>query len=104
MSRSNAWPCDDHDGSSAVKLLRYGPPGHERPEIVDAVGIVRDLSRHITDIDGDTFAPETLDRFARLDPSQLPAPPQGRLGPCLARVGKIVGVGLNYRSHALCDD
>ncbi|MFM2071225.1 MAG: hypothetical protein RLZZ623_1488, partial [Actinomycetota bacterium] len=101
MSRSNAWPCDDHVGSAAVKLLRYGPPGDERPGIVDAAGVVRDLSGHVTDIDGDTLARETVDRLARLDPSQLPVARLDRLGPCLARVGKIVGVGLNYRSHAL---
>jgi hypothetical protein len=50
-----------------VKLVRYGPPGRERPGIVDAAGVARDLSGHITDIDVDTFAPDTLDRLARLD-------------------------------------
>ncbi|MEY2580903.1 MAG: 2,4-didehydro-3-deoxy-L-rhamnonate hydrolase [Ilumatobacteraceae bacterium] len=84
-----------------MKLVRYGPHGHERPGIVDSAGVVRDLSGHIADIDDDTFALETLERLARLDPARLPAARHDRLGPCLSRVGKIVGVGLNYRSHAL---
>ncbi len=84
-----------------MKLVRHGPPGHEQPGIVDADGVVRDLSGHITDITGETLAPTTLEQLARLDPAQLPAAPHDRLGPCLSSVGKIVGVGLNYRSHAL---
>lgn len=84
-----------------MKLVRYGPPGAERPGILDTAGAVRDLSAHIADLDPDAVAPQNLEQLARLDVDQLPAAPPGtRIGPCLAHVGKIVGVGLNYRSHA----
>ncbi|MGI5176198.1 fumarylacetoacetate hydrolase family protein [Dactylosporangium sp. CA-152071] len=84
-----------------MKLVRYGPPGAERPGVLDAAGAVRDLSAHIADIDPDGLAPQRLARLARLDVDRLPAvPTPTRIGPCLGRVGKIVGVGLNYRSHA----
>ena len=89
------------DCEEIVKLVRYGPPGAERPGILDTVGAVRDLSAHIADLDPGAVAPQKLAQLARLDVDQLPvAPPRARIGPCLARVGKIVGVGLNYRSHA----
>ena len=35
-----------------MKLMRCGLPGHERPGLIDADGIVRDLSGHVEDIDG----------------------------------------------------
>jgi ureidoglycolate lyase len=84
-----------------MKLVRHGPPGHERPGLIDTAGVVRDLSELMAHIDGDALAPGTLARLGALDPAGLPAVSVERLGPCVARVGKIVGVGLNYRSHAL---
>jgi 2,4-diketo-3-deoxy-L-fuconate hydrolase len=83
-----------------VKLVRYGPSGHERPGLVDAAGVVRDLAGHLADVDGATLAPATIERLQGLDPARLPAADYDRIGPCVARVGKIVGVGLNYREHA----
>ncbi len=29
-----------------MKLLRYGPPGHEKPGLLDNDGNIRDISRH----------------------------------------------------------
>ncbi|MGB8862374.1 MAG: fumarylacetoacetate hydrolase family protein [Ilumatobacteraceae bacterium] len=84
-----------------MKLVRHGPPGQEKPGIVDAAGVTRDLSAHVADIDGQTLAPTTLEHLAGLDLELLPVAVHDRLGPCIAQVGKIVGVGLNYRSHAL---
>lgn len=84
-----------------MKLLRYGAKGEERPGLIDGDGHIRDLSRHVPDIRGEVLAPERLRRLADLDPASLPlvegAP---RLGPPVAGVGKILGVGLNYRAHA----
>lgn len=85
-----------------MRLVRHGEPGAERPGIVDSSGRVRDLSGHIADLAPSSITLETLERLASLNPDHLPAVPEGmRLGPCLDRVGKIVGVGLNYRSHAI---
>jgi 2,4-diketo-3-deoxy-L-fuconate hydrolase len=84
-----------------MKLLRYGPAGQEKPGLLDRDGKIRDLSGAVRDIDGETLSPASLDRLRRLDPSTLPLVPETpRLGPCVARVSKLVAIGLNYRAHA----
>ena len=84
-----------------MKLLRYGPPGQERPATLDAQGRARDLSAHVADIAGEALSAATLARLAAIDPSTLP-PVDGapRLGACVGKVGKMVCVGLNYSDHA----
>ena len=72
-----------------MKLLRYGPPGAEKPGLLDATGTLRDLSAHVDDIAGDTLAPDHLARLAALDPATLPAVDgTPRLGPPVGRIGK----------------
>ncbi len=84
-----------------MKLLRYGPPGGERPGLLDEGGVIRDLSGHIDDLAGEALLPDSLERLAALDPSAL-APVEGnpRLGPCVGAVGKFLAIGLNYSDHA----
>ncbi|MEO7811231.1 MAG: ureidoglycolate lyase, partial [Usitatibacter sp.] len=55
-----------------MKLLRYGPPGREKPGLADADGNVRDLSKIITQIDDAMLAPRNLARLARVKPETLP--------------------------------
>ena len=43
-----------------MKLLRHGEFGKEKPGIIDQEGKIRDLSDHITDINGDTINAEKL--------------------------------------------
>jgi len=83
-----------------MKLVRYGPKGREKPGILDPDGRIRDLSKKIADIGPETLAPAAMKALARLDPKRLPLV-QGnpRLGPPVARVGKIVAVGINYAAH-----
>ena len=84
-----------------MKLLRYGPPGQEKPGLLDASGTLRDLSTVVGDIAGDTLSDSGLDRLRALDPSTLPAVSGApRLGPCVAGVGKFICIGLNYADHA----
>jgi 2-keto-4-pentenoate hydratase/2-oxohepta-3-ene-1,7-dioic acid hydratase in catechol pathway len=84
-----------------MKLLRYGPPGQEKPGLLDGDGRIRDLSGVVPDIAGEALAAAPLDRLRRLDPSSLPIVPGApRLGPCVGAVPKIVAIGLNYRMHA----
>ena len=84
-----------------MKLLRYGPVGQEKPGLLDRDGKIRDLSGVVRDIDGETLAPAALDRLRRLDAATLPlVAGSPRLGPCIAKVPKIVAIGLNYRLHA----
>ena len=84
-----------------MKLLRYGPPGQEKPGLLDRDGNIRDLSGAVRDIAGEALAPASLDRLRRLDPATLPlVSGSPRLGPCVGAVPKIVAIGLNYRLHA----
>ena len=84
-----------------MKLLRYGPPGQEKPGLLDAQGRIRDLSAHVADISGAALSPEGLARLAALDPDGLPiVSGQPRLGPCVGDVRKFVAIGLNYADHA----
>jgi len=88
-----------------MKLLRYGPVGQEKPGVLDATGQVRSLSALVDDIGGTTLLPESLAHLRSLDLSRLPlvqgVPQQDlRLGPCVAKVGKCICIGLNYADHA----
>jgi 2,4-didehydro-3-deoxy-L-rhamnonate hydrolase len=84
-----------------MKLLRYGRPGREKPGLLDAEGRVRDLSRIIKDITPAVFAPATWTKLRKLNPAKLPrVAGKPRLGPPIAGVGNVIGVGLNYADHA----
>ncbi|QTZ92136.1 fumarylacetoacetate hydrolase family protein [Streptomyces auratus] len=87
-----------------MKLLRVGTVGAERPALLDGSGVLRDLSGLVPDIDGTLLADErklaalraaaASGELPRLDADGL------RTGPPLARIGKIVCIGLNYHDHA----
>lgn len=84
-----------------MKLVRYGAAGAEKPGVLDAHGHVRGLSGHVDDIAPALLSPERLAALGDIDPNGLPRIEAGvRLGPCLAGVGKIIGIGLNYSDHA----
>lgn len=84
-----------------MKLLRYGAPGKERPGMLDHRGRLRDLSGHLTDLAGTALLPPSIEQLRSLDPARLPeVTGSPRLGPCVGAVGKIIGVGLNYKDHA----
>ncbi len=84
-----------------MKLLRYGPQGHEKPGLLDSHGDIRDLSAIVADVSGDALHPDSIDRLRRLDPATLPrVDGSPRLGPCVAGVGKFICIGLNYSDHA----
>ncbi len=83
-----------------MKLLRVGPPGAERPALLDKDGQARDLSGLVDDIAGDVLTPDGLARLAAVDPASLPVLAVDRIGPCVGRVGKFLCIGLNYADHA----
>jgi len=84
-----------------MKLLRYGPPGQEKPGLLDSDGNPRDLSSVVSNIDGPTISPEGLRKLAGIDPKTLPlVEGKPRLGVPVAGVSKFVGIGLNYTDHA----
>jgi 2-keto-4-pentenoate hydratase/2-oxohepta-3-ene-1,7-dioic acid hydratase in catechol pathway len=84
-----------------MKLLRYGPPGAEKPGLLDSTGAIRDLSGTVPDICGDTLLPDSLARLRKIDAASLPrVSGTPRIGPCVGRVGKFICIGLNYSDHA----
>ncbi|HXR56622.1 MAG TPA: fumarylacetoacetate hydrolase family protein [Casimicrobiaceae bacterium] len=84
-----------------MKLVRYGPAGREKPGLIDADGVLRDLSRKVDDIDGEALSPMSLSGLRKLDVRRLPAVKgRPRLGPCIATPQKFVAIGLNYTDHA----
>jgi len=87
-----------------VKLIRFGEPGRERPGLQLPSGIRVDASGAVGDYDETFFEDGGVDRLRRWEAEAAPRapalPPAMRLGPPIARPGKIVCVGLNYRDHA----
>jgi 2-keto-4-pentenoate hydratase/2-oxohepta-3-ene-1,7-dioic acid hydratase in catechol pathway len=86
-----------------MKLLRVGPSGRERPAALDGDGLLRDLASVTPDVDGRLLAdPVALAAVrAAVESGALPVLPPGlRVGPPVARPGKVVGIGLNYKDHA----
>ncbi|MET4074604.1 fumarylacetoacetate hydrolase family protein [Hymenobacter sp. UYCo722] len=86
-----------------MKLLRYGPAGHEKPGILldgqryDVAAFGEDYNEQFFATDG----PARLAAFVRAHAGQLPTVPgTERLGPPVARPSKIVCIGLNYSDHA----
>lgn len=83
-----------------MKLLRYGPKGAEKPGLLDKNNIIRDLSSHISDINGDALHPSTLQTLSQINPDNLPiVHANPRIGPCVTGVGKFLCIGLNYKDH-----
>jgi 2-keto-4-pentenoate hydratase/2-oxohepta-3-ene-1,7-dioic acid hydratase in catechol pathway len=76
--------------------------GAERPAVLDESGAVRDVSGVVSDVDGGLFAGDGLDRIrTALAGGALPVVDPGeRIGPPVARPGKVVCIGLNYSDHA----
>jgi 2-keto-4-pentenoate hydratase/2-oxohepta-3-ene-1,7-dioic acid hydratase in catechol pathway len=84
-----------------MRFQRLGPDGAERPVVLDDQGRAFDLSPITPDIDGAFLsengiqaARDALPTLSEVDPAGL------RVGPPVARPGKVVCIGLNYSDHA----
>ena len=55
-----------------MKLVRFGPPGREKPGIIDAKGRIRDLSGVVPDVAGDTLSASGLGKLRKIKPDKLP--------------------------------
>lgn len=85
-----------------MKLVRYGSLGREKPGLIDAQGKLRNLSAHCATIGWEELSPAGLKRLRQIDPATLPlVKGKPRLGVPFTGISKIIGVGLNYRLHAL---
>jgi 2-keto-4-pentenoate hydratase/2-oxohepta-3-ene-1,7-dioic acid hydratase in catechol pathway len=88
-----------------LSFVRLGDAGRERPYVV-VDGMASGIDNLTADIDGDFFERGGIDVVRRaLADGNLPKARRLesmglRVGPPVARPGKIVCVGLNYRDHA----
>ncbi|MFJ9770671.1 fumarylacetoacetate hydrolase family protein [Kitasatospora sp. NPDC101157] len=86
-----------------MKLLRVGEPGAETPAVRDEDGTTRTLAGLTDDIDGAFLSSGGIDRVrTALAEGSLPVLDTAglRIGAPVARPGKVVCIGLNYRDHA----
>ena len=84
-----------------MKLVRYGNDGKENPGLIDADGQLRDLSDHISDINGSALSKKSLEMLGNIESASLPAVSgTPRLGACVGDIGKFMCIGLNYSDHA----
>jgi 2,4-didehydro-3-deoxy-L-rhamnonate hydrolase len=84
-----------------MRFMRIGAAGAERPAILDAAGVARDISTIVPDIGPETIA-DLGARLAGVDLSTLPALDMAgqRIGSPIARPRNIWCIGLNYSDHA----
>jgi 2,4-diketo-3-deoxy-L-fuconate hydrolase len=87
-----------------MKLMRFGPPGQEKPGVILPDGSWRDVSAFTADYTGEFFGtagPDRLAQWVKKQGSALPAVSSStRLGPPIVRPTKIVCIGLNFVDHA----
>ncbi len=84
-----------------MKLLRVGPPGAEKPAMLDPDGALRDLSGIVRDFTGEALSAAGLSGSPALDCKSLPkVEGNPRIGPCVPRPVNFVCIGLNYADHA----
>lgn len=84
-----------------MKLLRYGPPGAERPGVLDAEGRIRDLRDHLPDLTPEHLSPTALAALREIAIDALPVVAgTPRLGTPVVGTRQFIAVGLNYVDHA----
>ena len=84
-----------------MKLLRVGTKGNEKPAILDKNGKIRDLSSEIKDLNPDNLNFETISKLKNINLEKLPELSKtDRIGSCVEKPGKFIGIGLNYSDHA----
>ncbi len=85
-----------------MKLCRIGEKGKEKPAIIDNDGSYKDLSETISDLDPKTLNFETLEKISKLNIKDLPLiKGNSRIGACVNNPSKFLGIGLNFKDHAL---
>ena len=84
-----------------MKLLRVGEKNKEKPAILDKDGNLRDISKHINDLDPTNLNFETFEKIKQIDLSSQPEISNNtRIGSCITKPGKFIAIGLNFSDHA----
>ena len=85
-----------------MKLLRVGSAGKEKPVILDKEENYRDLSNIIQDFNPEYLNFETLNKINEIEIQDLPIISKNqRIGACVNNSSKFIGIGLNFKDHAL---
>ena len=85
-----------------MKLCRVGEANKEKPAVIDNDGNYRDLTSIIKDLDPSTLNFETIDKLRNINVETLNIIDQKkRIGACISKPSKFLGIGLNYKDHAL---
>ena len=84
-----------------MKLLRIGQKRKEKPAALDKDGKIRDISSYVKDLNPDHLNFENISRLQSADLSSLPELSSSeRIGSCITKPGKFIGIGLNFSDHA----
>ena len=76
--------------------------GKEKPAIMDNDGNYRDLSTIVKDFDPSTLNFDTIKKISETDVNSLPVfTKDSRIGACVKNPSKFIGIGLNFKDHAL---
>ena len=84
-----------------MKLLRVGIKNEEKPAILDDEENIRDLSSEVSDFGPRTINFDTFEKIKELNIKKLPIIDKNvRIGSCVSKPEKFIGIGLNYSDHA----
>ena len=85
-----------------MKLSRIGVTGKEKPAIIDNEGNYRDVSTIVKDFDPSTLNFDTIKKISETDVNSLSVlSKDSRIGACVKDPSKFIGIGLNFKDHAL---
>ena len=84
-----------------MKLLRLGSIGSEKPALIDSQNNFRDLSSIIDDLNPETLNFDIFEKIKKININDLPKlDPKVRIGACVSKPSKFIGIGLNFKDHA----
>ena len=85
-----------------MKLARIGEINKEKPVVIDEDGNYRDLSSIIKDFNPNTLNFNTIEEIKKIKIKDLPILNKNlRVGSCVSNPSKFIGIGLNFRDHAI---
>ena len=84
-----------------MKFLRVGSFNKERPAVIDNNGTIRDISSLVADLNSSTLNLRLIDDVKKENLSKFPEISKNeRIGACVSKPEKFIGIGLNYSDHA----
>ncbi len=84
-----------------MKLCRIGKLNEEKPALIDKDNNYLDLSPLIKDFNSETLNFDTINEIQKTDLSKLKKlNPKERIGACISKPSKFIGIGLNFKDHA----